>query len=166
MKSRILLFSLFLGLLAAAFPLCSQTIPPLRGETEKRPSFSVTRVGHGRPMILISGMITDPKNVEAATAWSTVSDPAATGEAVYELMSTDLRETVAAIKTPVLLIGAAGFAKDETARRQTATAYEAQVAKVPHHKVVLAGQARHFIMLDDPAFLFSTMDAFLREVKP
>jgi N-formylmaleamate deformylase len=298
MKPRILLFSLFLGLLTAAFPLRSQTIPAVQGETEQRPSFSVTRVGHGRPMILIpgllssgdvwsgtvehfkdryechvltlagfagqpavpapfyttvrdevlryiaekkldrpvivghslggflafwiaatapdkvgpvvavdgvpflsalndpsataeagraaaepirklygsltreqlaaqsgmalSGMITDPKNVEAAKAWSATSDPATAGEAIYELMSTDLRETVGAIRTPVLLIAAAGFAPDDAARQKTLAAYEAQVAKVSHHKVVLAEKARHFVMLDDPGFLFSTMDVFLK----
>jgi hypothetical protein len=37
------------------------------------------------------------------------------------------------------------------------------VAKVPDHKVLLAKKARHFIMLDDPQFLFSAMDDFLKE---
>ena len=73
----------------------------------------------------------------------------------------DLRSAVAAIRTPALLIGAAGFAKDEAARQQAAATYEAQVAKVPEHQVVMAEHARHFIMLDDPAFLFATMDRFL-----
>lgn len=40
--------------------------------------------------------------------------------------------------------------------------YEAQVASIPNHKVLLAEKARHFIMFDDPAFLFSTIDDFLK----
>ena len=37
------------------------------------------------------------------------------------------------------------------------------MAKVPEHQVVMAEHARHFIMLDDPAFLFATMDRFLAQ---
>jgi pimeloyl-ACP methyl ester carboxylesterase len=106
-------------------------------------------------------MITDPKQAEAATAWSAASDPATAGQAVSEMMTTDLRETVAAIRTPVLLVGAASSAKDDAARQQLTAAYEAQVAKIPDHRVAMAEHARHFVMLDDPAFLFSTLDAFL-----
>jgi N-formylmaleamate deformylase len=113
-----------------------------------------------------TGMIKDPKQVEIATGWSAASDPATAGEAVYELMTTDLRQPVAAIQTPVLLLAAADFAADEASRKQVATSYEAQVAKVPHARVVLAEHARHFIMLDDPGFLFSTMDTFLKEARP
>jgi pimeloyl-ACP methyl ester carboxylesterase len=102
-------------------------------------------------------MITDPQQVEEATAWSAASDPATAGLAVAEMMTTDLRETVAAIRTPVLLIGAAG---------SPASAYEAQVTKIPDHRVVIAEHGRHFVMLDEPAFLFSTMDAFLAGKKP
>jgi pimeloyl-ACP methyl ester carboxylesterase len=109
----------------------------------------------------LSAMITDPKNVETAAAWSATSDPATAGEAMAEMMTTDLRAAVAAIRTPVLLVGAADFAKDDAARRQLTAAYEAQVAKIPDHRVVMAEHARHFIMLDDPTFLFATMDRFL-----
>jgi hypothetical protein len=43
--------------------------------------------------------------------------------------------------------------------------YEAQVAKAPNHKVLIAEKARHFIMFDDPTFLFSAMEGFLGTVK-
>ena len=45
-------------------------------------------------------------------------------------------------------------------RRVRFSIYEAQVARIPDHRVVLAEKARHFIMLDDPAFLYATLDAF------
>lgn len=302
MKRRILLLSLAFGLLVAVLPSQAQKAPSLQGVTEKRPSFAVTRIGQGRPMILIpgllssgdvwagtvdhfkdryechvltlagfagqpavpspflqtvrddvlryiqekkldhpvivghslggflafwiaatapdavgplvavdgvpflpalmdpsataetsgpraepirqlygsltpeqlaaqsrmalGGMIKDPQNVEMATGWAATSDPATAGVAVYEMMSIDLRQQAAAIKTPVLLLTAADSAPDEASRKQLAAAYEAQVAKVPRARVVLAERARHFIMLDDPAFLFSTLDAFLKEARP
>ncbi len=302
MKRRILFFHLALGLLLAVLPSRAQDLSSLQGVTEKRPSFTVTRIGHGRPMILIpgllssgdvwsgtvahlkdryechvltlagfagqpavpppflqtvrddvlryieekkldhpvivghslggflafwiaatapdvvgplvavdgvpflpalmdpsataqssapradpirklyasftreqlaaqsrmafAGMIKDPGHVETATGWSATSDPATAGAAIYEMMTTDLRQQIAAIKSPVLLLAAADFAPDEASRKQLASAYEAQVAKVPRARVVLAERARHFIMLDDPAFLLSILDAFLKETRP
>lgn len=301
MKRRILFLSLALGLLVAVLPSQAQKASSLQPVTEKRPSFSVTRIGQGRPMILIAGllssgdvwsgtvahfkdryechvltlagfagqpavpppflrtvrddvlryiqekkldhpvivghslggflafwiaatapdavgplvavdgvpflpalmdpsataetsgpraepirqlygsltreqlvaqsrmtltrMIKDPENVEMAAGWSATSDPATAGAAIYEMMTTDLRQQVSAIKSPVLLLAAADAVPDEASRKQFAAAYEAQVAKVPRARVVLAERARHFVMLDDPAFLFSTLDAFLKETQ-
>ena len=114
----------------------------------------------------LAGMIKDPGQVETATGWSATSDPATVGTAVYEMMTTDLRQQIAAIKSPVLLLAAADSAPDAAIRKELASSYEAQVAKVPQARVVLAERARHFIMLDDPAFLLSTMDAFLKQARP
>jgi N-formylmaleamate deformylase len=108
--------------------------------------------------MFLASMITDPKNVDAIAATCAKSDPKAVGQAMYELMTIDLRDPVARIKTPVLLI-ASGSEDKQT----TLTRYEGQVAKIPKHKALMAEKAKHFIMLDDPAFLFSAMDDFLRD---
>ena len=108
--------------------------------------------------MFLAAMITDPKNVDAIAATCAKSDPKAVGQAMYELMTTDLRDPVARIKTPALLI-ASGSEDKQT----TLTRYEGQVAKIPNHKVLMAEKAKHFIMLDDPVFLFSAMDEFLRD---
>ena len=42
-------------------------------------------------------------------------------------------------------------------------AYEAQVTGMKSVRVIMADKARHFIMLDDPALLFSALDDFLAE---
>ena len=109
----------------------------------------------------LASMMKAPSDVERAAAWSATSDARTAGLAVYEMMTTDLRPAVAAIRTPVLLIGAAEFAKDAETRARVHAAYEQQVAAVPNHRVVLAEDARHFVMWDDPDFLWRTMDAFL-----
>ncbi|HWY32945.1 MAG TPA: alpha/beta hydrolase, partial [Candidatus Acidoferrum sp.] len=108
--------------------------------------------------MFLAAMITDPKNVDAIAATCAKSDPKAVGQAMYELMTTDLRDPVARIKTRALLI-ASGSEDKQT----TLTRYEGQVAKIPNHKVLMAEKAKHFIMLDDPVFLFSAMDEFLRD---
>lgn len=108
----------------------------------------------------LTAMITALADVERALAWVRVSDPATAGIAVAELMSTDLRPTVATITAPTLLIGASGAAP-EAMKPAFQNAYELQVAAVPRARVIMATKARHFIMFDDPAFLFAALDEFL-----
>ncbi|MEO8623946.1 MAG: alpha/beta hydrolase [bacterium] len=113
-----------------------------------------------RPALM--GMMRDTSRVTVAAKWAGRSDPRTVGNAVFEMSTTDLREMVAAIRTPVLLIGAASFATDSATRARTYAAYERQVRAIPNHTVILATDARHYIMYDDPAFLYATMDQFLK----
>lgn len=105
-------------------------------------------------------MITAPDNVEKAAAWAARADAATAGLAVAELSATDLRDDVAAITVPTLLIGASGAAP-EAMRPAMAKAYEAQVSRLRSARVIMADKARHFVMFDDPSFLFSALDDFL-----
>ncbi|MDO8677838.1 MAG: alpha/beta hydrolase [Acidobacteriota bacterium] len=105
-------------------------------------------------------MITAPADVERAVAWVAKSDAKTTGLAVAEIMATDLRNDVAAISVPTLLIAALGGAP-EAMRPTMAKSYTAQVSRIKSSRVVMAEKARHFIMFDDPSFLFSTLDEFL-----
>lgn len=115
----------------------------------------------GQSKMSLGSMIKSPADVEKALAWAETSSPKTAGEAMYEMMVTDLREPVSAITAPVLLLGAAEFATDDAMRTRVQAAYEAQVAKVPVKTVTLVTDARHFIMFDSPAALWSAMDTFL-----
>ena len=76
-------------------------------------------------------------------------------------------DETANIRSDVLLIAAAKRVASMPDRLEAVQkAYEAQVARVPHHKVVAATQALHFVMLDDAPFLHATMDAFLGRTVP
>jgi pimeloyl-ACP methyl ester carboxylesterase len=112
----------------------------------------------------LAGMITDQKNVEKVGQLSGRSDPKAVGQATYELMTTDLRKEVKAIKTPVLLIGATASITDPNQRKAAQENYRIQVAAVPRHKVVFAPKARHFIQLDEPEFFFGEVESFLKDM--
>jgi len=108
----------------------------------------------------LAAMITAPADLERALAWVAKSDAATTGLAVAEVMATDLRTEVEKITVPTLLIGALGAAP-EVMRPAMAKSYTAQGSRIKSARVVMAEKARHFIMFDDPAFLFSTLDEFL-----
>jgi pimeloyl-ACP methyl ester carboxylesterase len=107
-------------------------------------------------------MVRDSADVERIADWGARSDGATAGRAFAEMMTTDLRDEVARIRTPLLLVMAGGGIEPEE-RARTRRAYEAQIAAAPDARVVVAEEARHFVMLDDPAFLHRTVEAFLEE---
>ena len=106
----------------------------------------------------LQAMITRPEDVERVLADSVRSDPPTVGRAVYELMTTDLRPNLATLAMPVWLIQAS----DRPGMR---AAYEAQLATAPDHRVIVAADARHFVMLDDPALMNQTLDQLLALVQ-
>jgi pimeloyl-ACP methyl ester carboxylesterase len=112
----------------------------------------------------LSGMFTDPADIERAGRWAAQADPAAVGVAVSEMMTTYLRARSGRIASPVLLIGALGAAHAPM-RASFRAAYQAQVAAVPNVTVLFAERARHFVMLDDPEFFFPALESFLLRVR-
>lgn len=111
----------------------------------------------------LASMMKSPAGLDKAAAWAAISDPATVGQAIYEMMTTDLRGALGALRSPLLLVGAAGFARDAASRERLAAAYAAQVAAAPEKKVLMAEQALHFVMWDDPDFLAAAIDRFLDE---
>lgn len=110
-------------------------------------------------------LVTDPHTADLLAIEASKGDVRTVARATYELMTADLREAAAGIKSPVLLIGSAPFAKTPADRKAAEARYEAQVAKVPRHKVVMTFSARHFVMQDAPDFFHATLDQFLGEAK-
>lgn len=109
----------------------------------------------------LAQMIIDPKDVDAVATIAGRSDPTAVGDALSELMVTDIRPQLTHVQTPVLVLAAAEYAKDAGAQAEVRARYERQLDGVPHGRVVLATNAKHFIMLDDPAFFFAELDRVL-----
>lgn len=103
-------------------------------------------------------MISTPADVEMGMKWVAGSDSATAGIAISELMSHDLRPDVAKITVPALLIGASRSVA-EPMRPTQEKAYREQVSRLAGARVKMA-PTRHFVMLDDPAFLFAAFDEF------
>lgn len=110
--------------------------------------------------LALASMITAESDRARARDWAARTDPRAAGIAIAELMTTDLRERVHRIESPVLLIGALGAAP-EPMHESMRAAYRAQVAGVPDAEVVFSESARHFVMLDAPEFLATELEDFL-----
>jgi pimeloyl-ACP methyl ester carboxylesterase len=104
-------------------------------------------------------MITNPAQQDVALGWVMRSDRSAVADALVELMTTDLRPQLGAITAPTLVVETwTGWGVGREAVEQN---YTRQYAELRGAKRVVADTAKHFVMLDDPAFLFAGMDAFL-----
>jgi pimeloyl-ACP methyl ester carboxylesterase len=122
-------------------------------------SFTPAQMG-AQSLLSMRGLANDSATWVLGARWAEASDPATAGRALAEMMTTDLREQVAAIRSPVLLIAAVGgFSPPD--QPAALARFEEQLARVPNRQVAMATRARHFVMYDDPEFLFSTMDRFL-----
>jgi N-formylmaleamate deformylase len=95
----------------------------------------------------LAAMTRSPDDVHRLAEAGGRSHPPSVGQAILEVMTTDLRDEVAAIAAPVLLIGA-GETPGGAAPEAVAAAYRAQIAAIPDATFVQVPGARHFVMLD------------------
>ena len=113
---------------------------------------------------MTAGMVTDTARVALVTRWGQASDPATTGQAMYDMYTTDLRPEVARIQQPVLVLGTwAGYAAYGATKAGVQQVFEQQYAPVPHHTLVMSEAGKHFVMYDDPTLFFSQTDTFLKQ---
>jgi pimeloyl-ACP methyl ester carboxylesterase len=106
----------------------------------------------------LQAMITDPGEVERIAAVSARSVPIAVAQALYELMTTDLRDDVAAIEAPVLLIAPAPPGDLGAALR---VRYESQLHLIAEHQTLWIEGTRHFVMLDAKEPFLAAVRSFL-----
>jgi N-formylmaleamate deformylase len=113
---------------------------------------------------MTAGMVTDTARIALVTRWGQASDPATTGQAMYDMYTTDLRPVVARIQQPVLVLGTwAGYAAYGATKAGVQQVFEQQYASVPHHTLLMSEAGKHFVMYDDPQLFFSQTDAFLKQ---
>lgn len=109
-----------------------------------------------------AGMVTAPKNIETVVAWAKASDRHAVSGAMYDILATDLRPELPQIKAPTLVLGTWVAFKEYAPKAAITATFERQYAGLSGVKIEMAETARHFIMYDDPTWMFQRMDAFLQ----
>ncbi|GAB5524521.1 MAG: alpha/beta hydrolase [Roseivirga sp.] len=111
---------------------------------------------------MLQSMIRDSAKIERALQWGIESDVETTAQAMYELYTLDIREDLAKIKVPTLVLGAWIAYKNYGATREnTLKNYKDQYADLDNAIVDLTDNGNHFIMWDDPDFLMNWMKKFL-----
>jgi len=94
------------------------------------------------------------------------SDRTAVTDAMCELFAADLRDDLANIKSPTLVLGTWIGASQYTDRQKTEANLRRQYAKLAGVEIQITDTARHFIMWDDRTGCSVNWTAFLGLAKP
>jgi pimeloyl-ACP methyl ester carboxylesterase len=94
-------------------------------------------------------------------AWGAKSDRTTVVNAMADMMGDDMREEVGRIRAPTLVLGSWIAYKAYGPKAMFEQTYRNQYMRLPGVDVALADTARHFIMLDDPAWMYDRIDHFL-----
>jgi len=108
-------------------------------------------------------MTTNREKLPKAVDWSMESDRETTGQALYELMTTDYREELAEVTTPILVLGAwhsgKAYGLTEESAKKT---FESQYQLANNVQIEMAPTAHHFIMWDNPEWFMEKVTAFIK----
>jgi pimeloyl-ACP methyl ester carboxylesterase len=111
-------------------------------------------------------MVTKDSDLDRVIAWGLKSDRTAVTDAMSELFAQDLRAEVSKIKIPVLVMGSwIGYKEYGGSHDTTDANLRAQYTKIDGVQIAVTDTARHFIMWDDPNWMFAQMDRFLEPAK-
>jgi N-formylmaleamate deformylase len=108
----------------------------------------------------LKSMVAPGPNYDRMLEWAITSDRIAVADAMYDIGSRDLRGTLPALRSPVLVLGSWYGMKEFSTRAAVEATFRRQFAGTPQWTLAVADTARHFIMLDSPEWTWSQMDAF------
>lgn len=110
----------------------------------------------------IAGMVQTEELRAGPIADSLASDPGVSGQAMYELMTTDLRPELADIAVPLSVLWAMPTGAPVT-QDQMAEFYRLSYALAPQAAITNVPSSSHFIMFDAPAEFHEILGGFLAE---
>ncbi|MCW3846042.1 alpha/beta hydrolase [Sphingomonas sp. LB-2] len=120
---------------------------------------------HGTPLpdqavqAMASANALKPESQAKIAGWTRNVDMRVVAEAMYEVMTTDLRGDMAGIGVPVTLL----YPSSAMLPKERADAlYRGEYAKAPHVAFVNVADSGHFIMLDQPEAFAAALTAFLK----
>jgi pimeloyl-ACP methyl ester carboxylesterase len=111
-------------------------------------------------------MVTKDSDLDRLIAWGLKSDRTAVADVMSELFSADLRADLSKIKSRTLVLGAWIGYKAYTDRARTEANLHRQYAQLAGVEIQITDTAHHFIMWDDPEWMFGQLDRFLDLAKP
>jgi len=100
-------------------------------------------------------IISDSAHAGLITQWSAASDRKTLGYTFVEMSTTDLRNEIAKINIPVLVLGST-YGTTQTSQK----VFTAQYALL-HDKKIIIAPGKHFIMYDDPLWFREQVKNFL-----
>jgi pimeloyl-ACP methyl ester carboxylesterase len=114
----------------------------------------------------LAGMTRNAKRLETLTEWGLASDRATTAQAMYELFTIDLRDDLAKITQPTLVLGAwAAYAQYGSSKESVRKTFTEQYAKLKGVRIEMSETGYHFLMWDDPQWVYAQIKAFIAPPK-
>lgn len=103
-------------------------------------------------------MAHDPVRLETLKNWGRKSDRGTTTQAMYELMTTDLRPQLPKIHSPTRVLGSwAAYKPYGSTKESTAGIFRAQYAGLDGVDIKMSEGGYHFLMWDDPTWVLSNI---------
>ncbi|MNV18941.1 Pimeloyl-[acyl-carrier protein] methyl ester esterase [compost metagenome] len=110
----------------------------------------------------VTNMAHAPEHVATLKQWGPDSDRATTANAMYAMTMTDLRQPIAGITAPVLVLGAwAAYQPFGATEASTRQVFATQYAALPGVRIEMNRAGYHFLMWDDPRWLQTQIRGFL-----
>lgn len=106
--------------------------------------------------MMAQGMTSVVEKQEVIKSWILEADRKTYVYGYTDLLKLDLRPALASIKIPVLILGAPFPSKEVVVPN-----FEKQYASLPNKKIEIAPSGRHFIMFDQPEWLYNQINGFL-----
>jgi pimeloyl-ACP methyl ester carboxylesterase len=150
----------FLGAMFGGPTATTESVKPMADQIRKGIAGATGEPRRKQIEQTIAGMVRTEAMRPRIVEHSLASDPAASGQAMYDLITSDFRPDVARIKMPftVLYVLPAGAPLTEA---QIDEYYAMSYAGAPQAVLKRIPDSYHFIMLDAPAVFQSELKAFL-----
>ena len=154
-----------------SFPFYSAAMMPMATEESAKPQAEMMKTMMlntkeeafvSQQKMTLAAMITDQDKIEKALEWSLQADRKTVAQAMYEIMSTDLRKNMALAKCPILVMGSWAAGKDYgITKEMMADIYKKQFTNAENCEILMAETAKHFIMWDEPVWFMENVKRFL-----
>jgi len=106
-------------------------------------------------------MVTRDADFQILVRWGLASDRTAVADAMGEMYGADLRADLAKITAPTLVLAAWKAYEQYTDHDRHMAALRDQFGALAGVRLALNDTSRHFIMWDDPQWMFAQIEAFL-----
>ena len=115
--------------------------------------------------IYLQKLVSDTNRVREIMAWDRASDFRSAALIDLESDTLDMRESVANIKSPILLLGSWQGWDNIKTKAEAEKRYAAQFVKAKNLTIEFSEHGRHFLMYDDFDWMIGEMDKFLEKNK-
>lgn len=110
----------------------------------------------------LAGMSNNPTRIPLLTEWLKTSDSTTTANAMYSMMVTDLRKSIADIKAPTLVLGSwAAYKPYGATKESTKAIFTMQYAELKNVDIRMSETGYHFLMWDDENWVNQQIIEFL-----